>query len=103
MKPDTTYMITQVHLNPHFSMCFTKHSQEDVEKFKAEYKNWKTRRVDNVEIEENEIATLENIFKLGQNDFQPRDVRSMSVGDITIYANKIYLCEGVGWSCIGEV
>ena len=42
--------------------------------------------------------TLEAIFYWGQNDFQPQDMPSVSVGDIAQLApNSRWLCCSLGW------
>jgi len=40
---------------------------------------------------------LEDIFKWGQNDFQPLPLPSVSVGDVAIVGSKRYRCCGCGW------
>jgi hypothetical protein len=42
---------------------------------------------------------LGEVFRLGQNDFQPKDVRSVSVGDIIELKFKV---EDIGFSLISE-
>lgn len=41
---------------------------------------------------------LEQIFYWGQNEFQPRNCPSLSVGDVVKYLDKRWKCEGTGWS-----
>lgn len=43
----------------------------------------------------NEI--LEAVFHYGQNDFQPQNHCSVSVGDVAIVDGKHYLCAAIGW------
>ena len=42
---------------------------------------------------------LNEVFHLGQNDFQPKDVRSVSVGDIVELKFRV---ENIGFSLISE-
>jgi hypothetical protein len=42
---------------------------------------------------------LNEVFHLGQNDFQPKDVRSVSVGDVIELKFRV---ETVGFSLISE-
>lgn len=50
--------------------------------------------------DENRMSyVLGEAFRLGQNDFQPKDVRSVSVGDIIELKFKV---ENVGFSLISE-
>lgn len=37
------------------------------------------------------------IFHYGQNDFQPKPVRSVSVGDIVRLAGERFVVKGIGW------
>ena len=41
---------------------------------------------------------LSKVFYYGQNDFQPRDQRSVSVGDVIIYGDNNYRVESSGFS-----
>lgn len=43
---------------------------------------------------------LNEVFHLGQNDFQPKDVRSVSVGDVVELRFRV---ESVGFSLISEI
>jgi hypothetical protein len=45
---------------------------------------------------------LELIFYYGQNDFQPQQVCSVSMGDVAEIGNEFYRCEMVGWRLITE-
>ncbi len=47
-----------------------------------------------------EPQLLEKIFELGQNDFQPQKVRSLSVGDVVVINENLYKCEDVGWTLL---
>jgi len=42
---------------------------------------------------------LNEVFHLGQNDFQPKDVRSVSVGDVVELKFRV---ESIGFSLISE-
>lgn len=44
-----------------------------------------------------DLAILERIFYYGQNDFQPQQLPSVSVGDVATVNNKNYLCRPLGW------
>lgn len=46
---------------------------------------------------------LELVFKYGQNDFQPKNSPSVSVGDIAVVNDKYYLCEPFDWTEIEPV
>lgn len=48
---------------------------------------------------ENTDYVLNEVFHLGQNDFQPKDVRSVSVGDIVELKFRV---ENIGFSLISE-
>ena len=62
-------------------------------------------KVRQVEIPDNEWATakdiyeiLELVFRYGQNDFQPKLLPSVSVGDVAEpEMNKYYMCAPMGW------
>lgn len=43
---------------------------------------------------------LNEVFHLGQNDFQPKDTRSVSVGDVVELRFRV---ESVGFSLISEI
>lgn len=41
---------------------------------------------------------LELVFKYGQNDFQPQDIHSVSVGDVVEYfRHRYWMVMGTGW------
>ena len=40
---------------------------------------------------------LQRIFYYGQNDFQPANVPSVSVGDVVIYHGEFYRVQPIGW------
>jgi hypothetical protein len=62
-----------------------------------------------VEVPDNEVVEhgksvfglLERIFYWGQNDFQPRQCCSVSMGDVAEIPNgdtiRYYMCKGAGW------
>lgn len=63
-----------------------------------------------VEIPDNEITPKSTIsdalaltFKYGQNDFQPRQHPSVSVGDVVYLKNRYFMVLGVGWKELTEV
>jgi hypothetical protein len=91
-----------VYINPNHSNCWNKHSEDQVKEYLADFKYWAIREVDDITPDEDDFVTLEDVFRLGQNDFQVKDTRSMCVGDIVILNSKIYLCEGRGFSHIGH-
>jgi hypothetical protein len=56
------------------------------------------RYVDVAEPSENTNELLEQVFHFGQNDFQPQQHPSVSVGDVVeLEGPKYYLCRGVGF------
>jgi len=40
---------------------------------------------------------LELVFKYGQNDFQPKDCYSVSVGDVAQVGFEYFICMPIGW------
>lgn len=52
---------------------------------------------DKVILTKSHLDLLELIFFNGQNDFQPQQVCSVSVGDVAEIGDKFYRCEIVGW------
>ncbi len=40
---------------------------------------------------------LERIFYYGQNDFQPRQMPSVSVGDVAQVGGRNFICASTGW------
>jgi len=50
--------------------------------------------------ESGHMEILELVFKYGQNDFQPRQCPSVSVGDVAQIDGKYYVCSGVGWRSV---
>ena len=55
------------------------------------------------EVTSNVMEVLEKIFYYGQNDFQPKQSPSVSVGDVAVVNDKYYLCESFGWKEIQTV
>jgi hypothetical protein len=57
-----------------------------------------------VEIPDEEIKnlslseTLSLVFKYGQNDFQPQDCPSLSVGDLIVYDNSVFIIGSMGFT-----
>jgi hypothetical protein len=47
--------------------------------------------------EYNISSLLEQVFHWGQNDFQPQQHPSVSVGDVAEVDGKFYLCKAMGW------
>jgi len=41
---------------------------------------------------------LELVFKYGQNDFQPQQICSVSIGDVALVGNEFWCCDPVGWN-----
>jgi hypothetical protein len=40
---------------------------------------------------------LELVFHYGQNDFQPQQCPSVSVGDVAVLDDRYFFCAAVGW------
>ncbi len=51
---------------------------------------------------ESEAGLLDLAFKWGQNDFQPQQMPSVSVGDVVRVGGKRFLVEGVGFAEVRE-
>lgn len=51
---------------------------------------------------EEEEAILEEAFHYGQNDFQPREMPSVSSGDVIHYNNNKYLIQDIGFKKLTE-
>jgi len=51
---------------------------------------------------ENEDHILEATYHFGQNDFQPRQMPSVSAGDVIYFKNKKYLVKNVGFKELTE-
>lgn len=52
------------------------------------------------DIQNNRISieeALDIVFELGQNDFQPQQHPSVSMGDVVRLNNERYLCCAIGW------
>ena len=45
---------------------------------------------------------LEIVFEYGQNEFQPQNVCSVSVGDVAEVDGEYYLCGSIGWDRISK-
>jgi len=58
-----------------------------------------TRRIDvpDKELAGNLKADLERIFHWGQNDVQPQECPSLSVGDVVHYGDKRFIIAAVGF------
>lgn len=53
------------------------------------------------EVSEDEMELLERVFYYGQNDFQPvKNTYSLSVGDIVVLNNRLWLVKGIGWELL---
>lgn len=66
----------------------------------------RTRKVD-IDIEDMEsLQTTQDllnlVYKLGQNDFQPKPMPSVSAGDVINYQNKMYLVCNIGFEEVDE-
>jgi len=46
--------------------------------------------------------TLEQVWLYGQNDFQPRNLPSVSMGDVVELRGKLYLISAIGFKKITE-
>lgn len=57
---------------------------------------------DKVVLTKSHLELLELIFYYGQNDFQPQQVCSVSMGDVAEIGDKFYRCEAVGWKEISD-
>ena len=44
-----------------------------------------------------ENHVLERVFYYGQNDFQPQNICSVSVGDVVEHEGKYFMCAVTGW------
>ena len=72
--------------------------------FEVELRAFKQGQIRQVEVPDkelvgkNDLGALELIFKYGQNDFQPMQLPSVSMGDIVRYGGKRHLVLGVGFS-----
>jgi len=52
------------------------------------------------DIRDNRVSieqALDVVFELGQNDFQPQQHPSVSMGDVVKLNNERYLCCAIGW------
>lgn len=58
--------------------------------------------IPNDKITKDVYNTLELVFEFGQNDFQPMQSPSVSVGDVAVIGDKFYVCEPFCWSLIEE-
>jgi hypothetical protein len=58
--------------------------------------------VPNEEVVEDTDALLESVFYYGQNDFQPQQHPSVSVGDVVELDSKYYLVMGIGFKEITQ-
>jgi len=70
----------------------------------ASYDEPRNRQVVVPDNELNGIAEhdLEKIFFYGQNDFQPQQVYSVSVGDVAQYGGELYMVVAMGFHKITE-
>lgn len=46
--------------------------------------------------------TLAEVYRLGQNEFQPQRHPSVSMGDVAVIDGKNYLCVRVGWRLLTD-
>lgn len=65
-----------------------------------EWENPRLVDVPNEEVVSDDMQLLERIFYWGQNDFQPRQCCSVSMGDVAEIDGIFYLCCAVGWKAI---
>ena len=69
------------------------------------FNNGKTRKVDvpNKEITKNNLTnSLNEIYYFGQNDFQPKNSPSVSVGDVILYNDEKHIVKNFGFEKITE-
>ena len=72
--------------------------------FEVELRAYKNGEIREVEVPDQEIKNadpdkvLERIFFWGQNDFQPRKLPSVSVGDVVRLDGKKYLVAALGFT-----
>ena len=59
------------------------------------------REVD-VPDDEVEDDLLELVYKYGQNDFQPRPIQSVSVGDVVELEDGYHVCCNTGWRLVSK-
>lgn len=52
-------------------------------------------------IKKNDNRNLENIYKFGQNEFQPKQCRSVSVGDVIHYKGRKFMVNDTGFLELG--
>ena len=50
----------------------------------------------------NQDALLDQVFYYGQNDFQPRQLPSVSVGDVIYLNDKKFLIKGTGFKELSD-
>lgn len=67
-------------------------------KFKVEMLAFGEGQIREVTIPEGENATLDTIYYYGQNDFQPLEHPSVSMGDVINFDNKKWLVAGIGFT-----
>lgn len=46
------------------------------------------------------IGVLEKVYHYGQNDVQPQECCSVSMGDVAEVNGKLYICQSAGWAKI---
>lgn len=51
---------------------------------------------------ESEKRLLELVYRYGQNHVQPRDQRSVSVGDVICLSDRFYLVLNIGFRLLGQ-
>jgi hypothetical protein len=62
-----------------------------------EWENPRLVDVPNEEVVSDDMELLERIYYWGQNDFQPRQCCSVSMGDVAQIDRKFYICQSTGW------
>lgn len=61
------------------------------------WENPRLVEVPNEEVVSDTMELLERIYYWGQNDFQPRQCCSVSMGDVAEVDGKFYICVSFGW------
>ena len=64
--------------------------------------NGKSRTVQIPSINGSKTEILNEVFHYGQNDFQPQDLPSVSVGDVILIGGEKHLVKGFGFEPISD-
>lgn len=71
-----------------------------VQQFKFNDGQYRNVEVPASEISEDVMETLEKVYQYGQNDFQPLNCPSVSVGDVINYDRKYFVVANFGFKQI---